>query len=153
MLKYAIRPISTSTESPKLPLSAFVVEDMTEFVEAHASYRFIILDEEDERPRILVWLFKPHMRIAYTTQTQYSMPRSASIQTAKVLFKLLGPSEATSDLKSILNNYPGFPQAEYLFYPMDICRRLAVLLKESNSTYPENLRTMTGLEVGWLRRA
>ncbi|KAJ7754562.1 HECT-like ubiquitin-conjugating enzyme-binding-domain-containing protein [Mycena metata] len=153
MLKYAIRPVSSSTEPSRLPLSAFIVEDMTEFVEAHASYRFIILDEEDERPRILIWLFKPSMRIAYTTQTQYSMPRSASIHTAKVLYKLLGPSEAMGDLQSILNTYPGFPQAEYLFYPMDICRRLAVLLKESNGSYPDSMRTMTGLEVGWLRRA
>ncbi|KAJ6495343.1 HECT-like ubiquitin-conjugating enzyme-binding-domain-containing protein [Mycena sanguinolenta] len=153
MLKYAIRPVSSSTEPSKLPLSAFIVEDMAEFVEAHASYRFIILDEEEERPRILVWLFKPHMRLAYTTQTQYSLPRSASIRTAKVLYKLLGPSEATTDLPSILNTYPGFPQAEYLFYPMDICRQLAGLLKESNNSYPESLRTMTGLEVGWLRRA
>jgi hypothetical protein len=99
----------------KLPLSAFIVEDMTEFVEAHASYRFIILDEEEERARILVcfvircaswcsylsqvWLFKPNMRLAYTTQTQYALPRSASIRTAKVLYKLLGPSEATTDLQ------------------------------------------------------
>ncbi|KAJ7104491.1 HECT-like ubiquitin-conjugating enzyme-binding-domain-containing protein [Mycena belliarum] len=153
MLKYAIRPVSSSPEPSRLPLSAFIVEDMSEFVEAHASYRFIILDEEDERARILVWLFKPHMRLAYTTQTQYSMPRSASVRTAKVLYKLLGPSESTADLKSILNTYPGFPQAEYLFYPMDICRRLAGVLKESNMAYPEGMRVMTGLEVGWLRRA
>jgi len=153
MLKYAIRPVSSSTEPAKLPLSAFIVEDMNEFVEAHASYRFVILDEEEERARILIWLFKPNMRLAYTTQTQYALPRSASIRTAKVLYKLLGPSEATTDLKSILNTYPGFPQAEYLFYPMDICRQLAVLLKGSNRSYPESMRIMTGLEVGWLRRA
>lgn len=54
---------------------------------------------------------------------------------------------------SILDKYPGFPQAEYLFYPMDTCQRLAVLLRESNRTYPENMRSMTGLEVGWLQRA
>ncbi|KAJ7204759.1 HECT-like ubiquitin-conjugating enzyme-binding-domain-containing protein [Mycena pura] len=153
MLKYAIRPVSSSTDPAKLPLSAFIVEDMNEFVEAHASYRFVILDEEEERARILIWLFKPNMRLAYTTQTQYALPRSASIRTAKVLYKLLGPSEATTDLKSILNTYPGFPQAEYLFYPMDICRQLAVLLKGSNRSYPESMRVMTGLEVGWLRRA
>ncbi|CAK5261895.1 unnamed protein product [Mycena citricolor] len=155
MLKYAIRPISSSIEQSRLPLSAFVVEDMSEFVEAHASYRFIVFDEEDERPRILMWLFKPSMRLAYSTQTLYSMPRSASIRTAKVLFKLLGPSEATLDLKRqvLLDTYPGFPQAEYLFYPMDVCHRLAALLKESNSSYPQSLRVMTGLDVGWLRRA
>jgi hypothetical protein len=38
----------------KIPLSAFIVEDMAEFVQAHASYRFVIQDEEEERPRILV---------------------------------------------------------------------------------------------------
>jgi ubiquitin-protein ligase E3 D len=54
---------------------------------------------------------------------------------------------------SVLNKYPGFPQAEYLFYPMNICRQIASLLKESNRAYPESLRSMTGLEVGWLRRA
>lgn len=38
----------------RIPLSAFIVEDMTELARAHATYRFVILDEEEERPRILV---------------------------------------------------------------------------------------------------
>jgi hypothetical protein len=38
----------------KVPLSAFIVEDMIEYVQAHATYRFVIFDEEDERPRLLV---------------------------------------------------------------------------------------------------
>ncbi|KAJ7659973.1 HECT-like ubiquitin-conjugating enzyme-binding-domain-containing protein [Mycena olivaceomarginata] len=153
--RYAIRPVSSATEPSKLPLSAFIVEDMTEFVDAHVSYRFIILDEEEERARILVWLFKPHMRLAYTTQTQYALPRSASIRTAKVLYKLLGPSEGGGGLpRCHLEHVPRvFRRREYLFLPMDICRRLAGLLKESNGAYPESLRTMTGLESGWLRRA
>ncbi|KAG7448532.1 uncharacterized protein BT62DRAFT_964947 [Guyanagaster necrorhizus] len=153
MLKYAIRPVSPTTEPIKLPLSAFIVEDMKEFVQAHASYRFLVLDEEDERPRILMWLFKPSIQLAYAIRSQYALPKTASIQAAKVLFKLLGPSEESSNLKSILDKYPGFPQAEYLFYPMNICRRLAGLLRESNLSYPESMRTMTGLDVGWLHRA
>ena len=45
-----------------MPLSAFIVEDMNEFVQAHATYRFVIFDEEEERPRMLVrfrahWVF------------------------------------------------------------------------------------------------
>lgn len=44
----------------RIPLSAFIVEDMTEFVEAHASYRFVLQDEEEEKPRILV---SPHKSI------------------------------------------------------------------------------------------
>ncbi|KAG5646393.1 hypothetical protein DXG03_003716 [Asterophora parasitica] len=84
----------------RIPLSAFIVEDMTEFVRAHATYRFVILDEEDERPRILIWLFKPSIRIAYTTSTPYAIPKSGSIHAAKVLFKVLTPQERASDLKS-----------------------------------------------------
>ena len=38
----------------RIPLSAFIVEDMVELARAHATYRFVILDEEEERPRILV---------------------------------------------------------------------------------------------------
>lgn len=49
--------------------------------------------------------------------------------------------------------YPGFPQAEHLYYPRDVCRRLNAVLKESNAAYPESMRTMTGLDVGWLQRA
>lgn len=88
---------------------------------------------------------------------------------AKVLYKTLTPTERTTDLKSyasvclvlafrvdkasrILAKYPGFPQAEYLFYPMPICRRLAGLLRESTGTYPRSMREMTGLQVGWLCR-
>ncbi|KAG6840736.1 hypothetical protein C0991_004754 [Blastosporella zonata] len=153
LLKFAIRPVSLNIEPFNIPLSAFLVEDMTEFIRAHATYRFVILDEEDELPRILIWLFKPSIRLSYTTPTPYAIPKSASIHAAKVLFKILTPSERTSDLKSILGKYPGFPQAEYLSYPMPICRRLAGLLKESNSAYPETMRFMTGLEVGWLHRA
>jgi hypothetical protein len=37
-----------------VPLATFVVEDMVELQQAHASYRFIILDEEEEKPRLLV---------------------------------------------------------------------------------------------------
>ncbi|KAL7277175.1 hypothetical protein ACG7TL_009023 [Trametes sanguinea] len=151
--KYAIRPVSTNSEPLRLPLSAFIAEDMNEFVHAHATYRFVIFDEEEERPRILVWLFKPSMRLSYTVPTQYVIPKSGSIRAAKVLFKILDAAAAYSDLASLLKRYPGFPQAEHLYYPRGVCRRIGALLKESNTAYPENMRTMTGLNVGWLQRA
>ncbi|OCH86338.1 hypothetical protein OBBRIDRAFT_738197 [Obba rivulosa] len=150
--KYAVRHVSPNAEPLKIPLSAFIAEDMQEFVQAHATYRFIIFDEEEERPRILIWLFKPSMRIAYATPTQYVIPKSGAIHAAKVLFKVLGPATSYSDVQEIADRYPGFPQAEHLFYPIDICRRLAGVLKESNTAYPESMRTMTGLDVGWLQR-
>lgn len=118
-----------------------------------------------------IWLFKPNMRLAYTTPAQYVIPKSGSIRAAKVLFKNLGHTAATelpgyfyarlarcTDLivlsfSRLLNKYPGFPQAEHLYYPREVCRRLGAVLKESNTAYPESMRTMTGLDVGWLQRA
>ena len=34
----------------------FIVEDMQEYVHAHAKYRFVLHDEEEDQPRILVVL-------------------------------------------------------------------------------------------------
>ncbi|KAH0826560.1 HECT-like ubiquitin-conjugating enzyme-binding-domain-containing protein [Lanmaoa asiatica] len=150
LLKYAIRPISATSQIPKIPMSAFVLHDMLEHVQAHATYRFVLSDEEDERPRLLIWLFKPRIRISYMLLAPALLPKSGTIDASKVLYKILGPTSATSDFKGILHKYPGFPQAEYLFYPMDVCRKLAALLKESTASYPESMRTMTGLDVGWL---
>ncbi|KAF8137420.1 HECT-like ubiquitin-conjugating enzyme-binding-domain-containing protein [Boletus edulis] len=149
LFKYAIRPISTTSQVPKIPMSAFVLHDMLEHVQAHATYRFVLSDEEDERPRLLIWLFKPRIRISYMLAAPALLPKSGTLDGSKVLYKILGPS-TSSDLKDILNKYPGFPQAEYLFYPMDVCRKLAALLKESTASYPEGMQTMTGLDVGWL---
>ncbi|KAI1794331.1 HECT-like ubiquitin-conjugating enzyme-binding-domain-containing protein [Ganoderma leucocontextum] len=153
LAKYAVRPMNANAGPSRLPLSAFIAEDMNEFVYAHATYRFVIFDEEEERPRLLVWLFKPSMRLSYAIPTQYVLAKSASIRAGKVLYKILDTAVAYSDLDGLLKRYPGFPQAEHLYYPRGICRRLAALLKESNKAYPENMRTMTGLDVGWLQRA
>ncbi|KAG9313478.1 HECT-like ubiquitin-conjugating enzyme-binding-domain-containing protein [Chiua virens] len=146
LFKYAIRPISTTSQVPKIPMSAFVLHDMLEHVQAHATYRFVLSDEEDEKPRLLIWLFKPRLRISYMLPASVLLPKSGAVDASKVLYKILGPTTATSDLKDLLNKYPGFPQAEYLFYPMDVCRKLAALLKESTVSYPEGMRTMTGLD-------
>ncbi|KAJ8502042.1 hypothetical protein ONZ45_g11903 [Pleurotus djamor] len=100
ILKFAVRPVSQTAEPVRIPLSAFVVEDMNEFVHAHATYRFIILDEEEEKPRLLIWLFKPNIRIAYKLPRSYAITQSASIHAAKVLYKRLGPSESSGDLSS-----------------------------------------------------
>jgi hypothetical protein len=52
-----------------------------------------------------------------------------------------------------VDRFPTFAQAEHLYYPLDVCRRLAALLRETNATYPPNRRTMSGLDAGWLYRA
>ncbi|KAG2109926.1 HECT-like ubiquitin-conjugating enzyme-binding-domain-containing protein [Suillus discolor] len=152
LFKYAVRPVSQTAEIPRFPMSAFIMQDMLEHVSAHATYRFVISDEEEERPRILVWLFKPRIRVSYMLPTSYLIPKQGSIDASKVLYKILGPSSSTMALKDLLSRYPGFPQAEHLFYPIDVCRKLAGLLTESTHSYPENVKTMTGLHVGWLNR-
>ncbi|KAI0036116.1 HECT-like ubiquitin-conjugating enzyme-binding-domain-containing protein [Vararia minispora EC-137] len=153
LAKYAIRPVGGSVEMPRVPLSAFVVEDMNELAMAHATYRFVVLDEEEERPRLLLWLFKPNLKLSYFAPKHYTIPQEGTVHVAKVLYKILGPKTVGADLNALVNKYPGFPQAEHLMYPKDVCTRIAVLLKESNACYPETLRTMTGLDVGWLLRA
>jgi hypothetical protein len=61
----------------------------------------------------------------------------------------------TSDITVFrtIDKFPTFAQAEHLYYPLDICRRLAALLRETNATYPPNRQTMSGLDAGWLYRA
>lgn len=152
LFKYAVRPVSQIVDLPRFPMSAFIMQDMLEHVSAHATYRFVISDEEEERPRILVWLFKPKIRVSYMLPTPYLLPKQGSIDASKVLYRILGPSSSAMALKDLLARYPGFPQAEHLFYPIDVCRKLAGLLTESTHSYPENIKTMTGLHVGWLNR-
>ncbi|VDC02706.1 unnamed protein product [Peniophora sp. CBMAI 1063] len=151
--KYAIRPMTASADPPRIPLSAFVLADMDEHAAAHATYRFVVLDEEEARPRLLLWLFKPSLKLAYRLPKHYMLPERDCVRAGKVLYKILGPGTQGVDFATLLNRYPGFPQAEHLMYPKDVCTRIAALLKESTKCYPESLRTMTGLDVGWLLRA
>jgi ubiquitin-protein ligase E3 D len=104
-------------------------------------------------PPSKMWLFKPNMRLSYKSSKHYLLPEHGTIQAAKVLFKVLGPSMSSMDLGSLLDRYPGFPQAEQLMYPKNTCTQIALLLKESNACYPEGMRSMTRLDVGWLLRA
>jgi hypothetical protein len=48
--------------------------------------------------RLQIWLFKPNMRIAYSTPTQYLLSKVGSIHGAKVLYRILGPEIASTDL-------------------------------------------------------
>jgi hypothetical protein len=94
----------------QVPLSAYIIADMLEVVHAHASYRFIIRDEEDEKIRILVsnkssfalteliiavqvWLFNPSVRISHSVSRAFALPGIGSSHAAKVMFKLVGPTE------------------------------------------------------------
>lgn len=47
----------TPSSFPRIPFTAFVAADMADLAQAHASYRFVIQDEENEVPRVLVSFF------------------------------------------------------------------------------------------------
>ena len=44
------------------------------------------------------------MRISYSTTTNRVIPKAESILAAKVLFKLLGPGDSSTDLKTYVQN-------------------------------------------------
>jgi hypothetical protein len=148
--KYAIRPVSpTSDNAVRHPLAAYIIADIIELAQAHATYRVVVEDEETERPRILIWLFNPSVRLTYSSGTQSFLSSKGIMQVAKVMFQVIGPSTANVD--SLIEKH-GFKMAEPLLYPMNVCRRLAALLKESNGMYPPARRTFQGLDIGWLHR-
>ena len=147
---------------------------MHELAQAHAIWRFIILDEEEEKPRMLLWMLKPHMLVSYETTKHYLMRPCATIHVAKILFKLIKPSIPAPDIKryvvalfsfgfcfsrglttgfSLIEQHPHFQQHEQLMYPFQVCQQIAALLQESNSVYPEHTQQLLGLRVGWLQRA
>ncbi|KAG9097052.1 hypothetical protein FRC06_008011 [Ceratobasidium sp. 370] len=134
---------------PRIPFTAYVAADMVDLAQAHASYRFVVQDEENGITRILIWLFKPSIQLSYAGATGSVIPASGTITAAKVTFVIFGPGEPANSLE----RYPAFRNAEILSYPMDLCRRLAASLKESNAVYPEARRTLDGMSLGWLQRA
>lgn len=66
---------------------------MLEIVQAHASYRFVLQDEEDEKVRMLIWLFNPSVRISHSVSRAFALPKTGTSDAAKVVFKLVGPKE------------------------------------------------------------
>ncbi|CAE7062126.1 unnamed protein product [Rhizoctonia solani] len=91
--KYTVRPIAINHRFPRIPFTAFVAADMVDLAQAHASYRFVIQDEETEAPRILIWLFKSAIQLSYAGAAGSLIPVSGTITAAKVTFVIFGPGE------------------------------------------------------------
>lgn len=60
----------------RFPLSVFVVSDMLELAQAHASFRFIISEEETGDQKLYLWLFNA------STSVSYFKPTPTSAQTS-----------------------------------------------------------------------
>ncbi|WVQ73743.1 hypothetical protein IAR50_003323 [Cryptococcus sp. DSM 104548] len=83
----------------RAPLSVFVVSDMLELAQAHASYRFIISDEETQSKRLFIWLFNSSTSISYSKGHQPSGSASPLSSPLRSSFKPNGGGERRS-LKS-----------------------------------------------------
>jgi len=150
--KYAILPHHPLVKPPRYPLSAFIFLDMMELVSAHASHHFAILDEEDDKIRILIWLFNPSIKLSYAMTTCCGIPQEGTIHAAKVFYRLVGAGENVV-LHNLRLSDPDFAQAEHLSYPLSICHSIAALLTASNRAYPAGYRMMDKLQMGWLQRS
>nr|ODN85233.1 hypothetical protein L203_05186 [Cryptococcus depauperatus CBS 7841] len=63
----------------RYPLSVFIVSDILELAQAHASYRFIISDEETGHHRIYLWLFNSSLSISFH-KPSVSFPLSSPLR-------------------------------------------------------------------------
>ncbi|WWD16681.1 hypothetical protein CI109_101111 [Kwoniella shandongensis] len=166
---------SENVEPVRFPLSVFVVSDMLELSQAHASYQFVVCDEETGEPQVDLWLFNPSMRISYSrpvTNSYASSPRlplqasnrrsnkSRRTSTTGLIDKTSQESRVLRGAKIMYKVYtstsqPGMgarAQVETLSYPRQVCDRLVATLRESTLVYPEQKRTMGVYEIGFLER-
>jgi len=151
--KYSIRPVCPPSIPIRLSLPAFFVEDMHCIAQMHANWRFVIYDEEQDKPRFLIWLFKPTIMLSWSTPNYRAISGEGKQLCAKVLFKILDSSLTRETIDATLDKYPNFSRAESLSYPNNACRRLMALLKDSSRIFPEDMRKMAGLDIGFLERA
>lgn len=156
----------------RFPVSTFVVSDMLELSQAHASHRFIICDERTGEFRLALWVFNPSIHVAFrrtddsshllhppkgssaagasTNGAGNALPPSLNLRAAKIMFKVLDPAVPTA-----YETLPGFGstgQVEHLRYSHDVCRTLTDMLRASAALYPTPRRMMGSFEVGFLER-
>ncbi|OCF58097.1 hypothetical protein L486_04126 [Kwoniella mangroviensis CBS 10435] len=75
--KWAVSLLVENEEDDKIecirsPLSVFVISDMLELSQAHASHRFIISEEETGDKKIYLWLFNPSVKMSYARPSDSS---------------------------------------------------------------------------------
>ncbi|WVF67080.1 hypothetical protein IAT40_001825 [Kwoniella sp. CBS 6097] len=89
--------LSENIEHIRFPLSVFVVSDMLELAQAHASHRFIITDEECGDKRLYVWLFNPSVKMAYRRPISTSSPLPSPLRSFYALPSSNKRRTSTSD--------------------------------------------------------
>ncbi|WWC60136.1 uncharacterized protein I303_102700 [Kwoniella dejecticola CBS 10117] len=70
--KWAVVLLKEDDEYVRFPLSVFVVSDMLELSQAHASHRFIVSEDETGDKRVYMWLFNPSVKMSYARSTEPS---------------------------------------------------------------------------------
>jgi len=80
LLKYATYPVARPRPAagPDVPafiglkrysLATHLTAEMLELGQAHACHRFVVEDQEEEKPRLLLWLFNPAVRLTFSTSS------------------------------------------------------------------------------------
>lgn len=138
--------INRDSNLVRFPVSVFVVSDMLELSQAHASHRFVISDETTNEPRLALWLFNPSMRVSYRKpQAGLTEGAETSLRAAKIMYQVLGDSG--------YEHLPGFAgQVEQMSYPSDACTGLQSALEDSTSVYPPSRRKFGAFDCGFLER-
>ncbi|KAL8292696.1 hypothetical protein RQP46_001308 [Phenoliferia psychrophenolica] len=69
ILKYATYATSSSTGAalPRYSLASHLSAQLLEIAQAHACHRFVIEDAKDSKPRLLLWLFNPAVRVSFSS--------------------------------------------------------------------------------------
>ncbi|WWD08849.1 hypothetical protein V865_006963 [Kwoniella europaea PYCC6329] len=75
--KWAVSLLVENEEDDKVeyirsPLSVFIISDMLELSQAHASHRFIISEEDTGDKKIYLWLFNPSVKMSYARPSDSS---------------------------------------------------------------------------------
>ncbi|OCF43389.1 hypothetical protein I317_02687 [Kwoniella heveanensis CBS 569] len=98
--------LSETVEHIRFTLSVFVVSDMLELAQAHASHRFIIANEESGEKRLYVWLFNPSVKMSYRRHISTSSPLPSPLRSSHALPASQKSKTKAGDADSIHNSKP-----------------------------------------------
>ncbi|GAA5837062.1 hypothetical protein JCM5353_002481 [Sporobolomyces roseus] len=178
LLKYAAYPLvgatSTARESfPEYSLSCHVTAEMLETGQAHACHRFVVEDDEEEKPRLLLWFFNPAIRISFSTSSPLASTLQSSRRNSSASPTLGRKSDPHANSPDLVNRSMNAVKVFYavvlgdddprcqeflenktetVTYPRTIVDRLTKLLEASTLVYPSAKRRFGDLETGFLER-
>ncbi|KAI5479150.1 hypothetical protein MNV49_004010 [Pseudohyphozyma bogoriensis] len=159
----------SSTSVLRYSLAAHLTSEMLEIGQAHACHRFLVEDAEDEKVRVLLWLFNPAIRVSFLNILPSSAlfedewrapspdfsgnpgarPTSRTMNAVKVFYSVVA-DETDSKCQEFMSSDHAAP--ERITYPLAVISKLVDLLKASTAVYPVGKRTWGDMDAGFLER-